>query len=111
MLKIAIFGATSTIAKEYVKNILKKTSYEMDLFSRNSAKLNDWCNRINYNIIRANIKSYEQFDSRNYYDVIINFIGRGDPKRLKEEIKHFLLTNDYFDNNILVYLSKNTQTK
>ena len=110
-MKIAIIGATSTIAKEYIKNVLLKSVYNLDLFSRNPTDVRNYINSFDHTESRLFIKTYEQFVPSIYYDAIINFIGKGDPQKLKNNSDNNLIINDLYDNKILSYISLNKSTK
>lgn len=110
-MNIAIFGATSIIAKEYIQVALEKSSHNFSLFSRNIGGVNAWLDSLECDRDRLHVFSYNQFCASTTFDVIINFIGRGDPKLLKHEEFNFLVTNDFFDNIILNYLLVNQSSK
>ena len=108
---IAVFGATSTIAKEYVQTALGKSKHNFFLFSRSVASISKWIETLDADQVRLTGSSYEDFSVSREFDVIINFIGRGDPQRLKQEDSNFLLINDFFDNKILKYLTHHQRSK
>jgi nucleoside-diphosphate-sugar epimerase len=110
-LDIAVFGATSTIAKEYVQTALSNSNYNFSLFSRSIENINIWRETLGANKARLNARSYDDFSLFCDFDVIINFIGRGDPQRLKQEDSNFLIINDLFDNKILQYLTHHEHSK
>ncbi len=76
---IAVLGATSHIAKGLIYNFNKKSQeYDLTLFARNIEKTEEFCNKEKIN--PSNIKEFNSFDD-GIYDVIINCVGEGKPKK------------------------------
>lgn len=111
MLDIAIFGATSTVAKEYIQQALLKSHHKFFLFSRNPKWVSTWFNTFQYDRDRLIANSYSDFSVSRKFDVIINFVGRGDPTLLRQENTNFLIVNDFYDNKILHYLTHHESSK
>ena len=102
-MRIAIFGATSQIAKDLILLISKKTSHELTLFARRPDAVVHWFNAIGF-IGSCPIKKFEEFDADDHYDVIINFVGVGNPAQtLAMGASIFDITFKY-DEMILEYL-------
>lgn len=109
-LKIAIFGATSQIAKDLIFSLSVKEKNELYLFSRDLNILKKW---LEYKNINNNYKllDYLDFNASEKFDVVINFIGVGDPaKALGMGTLIFDVTLKY-DMQILGYLEKNSECK
>lgn len=106
-MKIAIFGANSAISFDYLSRLDASDKKTYFLFSRKSINIKK------FKIPRHQIKllEYDQFDVSNEYDIIINFIGCGDPQKLASMQNQIFQINDYYDNLILNYLAINPQTK
>ena len=81
-MKIAILGATSQIAKDLIKSLVNQTDYHCDLYSRNFMFVLDWLKSVNENN-HYNVLSYDEFTISKKYDMIINFVGIGDPAAVK----------------------------
>lgn len=107
--KIAFFGATSAIAKDFLSTFISNVDHSLFLFCRSPILLKKYCDSINLkkNIV---INTYQNFNTSWEFDVIINFIGCGDPQKLKEIGSEIIQVNDFFDNIILDYLSVNKKT-
>lgn len=105
MNKIAILGATSHIAKNLIFNFKKSDKHNLYLFARSTEKLDNFLKIINYN------KKIEKIDLNSFanekYDAIINCIGIGDPKKLKDIGPEIFRLTEYYDNFILDYLKNN----
>ena len=102
--RIAILGATGHIAKSLIDKLYRMDRYELVLFCRSSARLNEFLDVIiNNNMVSA--KKFSEF-SQGEYDIIINCVGMGDPTKLKNAgVIIFRLTEKY-DNMILDYLEE-----
>lgn len=110
-MKIAIFGASSQIAKDMIAIINIDNNIDLHLYSRNIKSLSDELNFRGIDISRLKISEYESFPNKNSFNVIMNFIGIGDPRKgvnLGAEI--FDITYEY-DSIVIKYLRNNIQTK
>ncbi len=110
-MKIAILGASSQIAKDMISYFVKDTKSSLYLYSRKSANLEEELKSKNINFENINFLDYEFFSEKNYYDVILNFVGIGDPdKALKLGSSIFDITYEY-DSLAMNNISKNPDTK
>lgn len=109
-MKIAILGATSQIAKDLIISFRKYSpEFTVFMFSRSPEKVEHQFQQLKENIEYPNF-SYDEF-GKHHYDVIINFVGVGDPaKALVMGSDIFSITEQY-DSLALNYLSKKPQTK
>jgi nucleoside-diphosphate-sugar epimerase len=77
---LAILGATSAIAKDLIDLLLANTGYQLYLFSRNQASISEWMRSLpGHHLTRIHNQDYSQFLSGQDYEVLINFVGVGDP--------------------------------
>jgi len=108
-MKIAILGGTSQIARDLSVSFSKNAKHQLFLFGRNLASLNSFLK--SFNIAKnSTLLAYDEINNHKY-DVIINFVGVGDPARLKEmKSDIFKVTEDY-DNLALEYIKNNTSAK
>ena len=109
-MKIAIFGATSQIAKDLIHSFELNTDYHCDLYSRDSMFVLDWLKRVNEGN-HYNVLSYDEFTISKKYDVIINFVGIGDPVAAKEMGSKIFDVTYKFDALVLHYLESSPSTK
>jgi len=109
MIKIAILGATSHIAKGLIYEFSNKRDYEIVPFVRNKKKLELFIkeNGIDY---YGEIFEISEFGNLNY-DVVINCIGVGTPNGYNDLEENILELNEKHDNKILEYIKKNPKTK
>ncbi|MBT3960764.1 MAG: NAD(P)-dependent oxidoreductase, partial [Candidatus Marinimicrobia bacterium] len=77
-MKIAILGATSQIAQDLILSFSINKDYDFSLFGRNIELLEKWINSENLSE-KYQIQEYSEFVNHQKYDVIINFVGIGDP--------------------------------
>lgn len=109
-MNIAFLGATSKIAKDLIESFVRQTDYHCDLYSRNPMFVLDWLKNIDKNN-QYNVFSYDEFTVFKKYDVVINFVGVGDPAAAnKMGSKIFDVTYE-FDTLVLHYLESNPLTK
>lgn len=79
-MKVAILGATSQIAKDLVISSSVESSLYLYLFARKPEDLKLWLDERSF-INKYKAQSYEKLDQNNY-DVIINFVGAGNPSQI-----------------------------
>ncbi|MDA9285237.1 NAD-dependent epimerase/dehydratase family protein [Pseudomonadales bacterium] len=107
MLTIAIFGATSQIASDLV--ISMSGSYELLLYARDINKLNGWL--IRHDLAGRfgvfSLFSYGEID----HDVVINFVGVGDPAKAALMGDSIFEATHYYDQIITNELKKNPTRK
>lgn len=105
-MRIAFFGATSQISQSLIPLFLEHGSYEIDLYARNIEKLNQWvCNSFING--KLDTRHFEEFNTSIQYDVIINFIGSGDPSVTASLGASIFDITFKYDNLILQYLQSN----
>lgn len=79
-MNVAILGATSQIAKDLVISSSVESSLYFYLFARNPEDLKPWLDE-RRSINKYRPQSYDKFND-NDYDVIINFVGAGNPVQI-----------------------------
>lgn len=106
--KIAVLGATGHIAKNLIIGLCHTNQYEVHLYARTQSKLVSFLSE--FNLLKdVKIAEFHELND-DYYDVIINCVGMGDPDELlKNPFKVFQVTEDY-DNLVLNYLQNSKET-
>jgi nucleoside-diphosphate-sugar epimerase len=101
-IKIAILGATSHIAKGLIYYFNKHKGYHLCLFSRSPQKIRDF---LKENSIKDGfcLGGYDSFPRRRY-NVIINCVGIGSPRKLQENLYSIFQITEKYDNMALDYL-------
>ena len=77
-MKIAIFGATSQIAKDLVLSFSKKNNHDLVLFARRPVAVTEWTALVGLSD-RYLVADFESFTADKNFDAIINFVGSGNP--------------------------------
>ena len=106
---VAILGATSYLAKDFISNALLNSNYELSLFSRRPDELLSYLKQIGHTN-NFSCLPIEDFGKEPYI-AIINFIGVGDPARAKSLGIKILEITLHYDQLVLDYLCNNSETK
>ena len=109
-MKIAILGATSQIAQDLILSFSKNQHYDFSLFGRNVALLEKWINNENLSE-EYQVQEYSEFGNHQRYDVIINFVGIGDPVKAQKMGSDIFKVTEQYDNMALEYLKQHNKTK
>lgn len=100
--RIAVFGATSVLARDF----LSCTSFPKSAFAcfaRNRSRLVDLD-------LDLKLKTYEEFKTQEPYSAIVNFVGYGSPARAIDEAARILEVTRRFDSLALDYLRIHPET-
>lgn len=102
VIKIAILGATSHIAKGLICCFNEDRENQLYLFARSPQKVKDF---LKFNSVKKVVflSKYDGFLQKKY-DVIINCVGIGSPRKLQEEIASIFQITETYDNMALDYL-------
>ena len=109
-MKIAILGATSQIAQDLILSFSKNQNYGFLLFGRNIELLEKWINSENLSK-KYQVKEYSEFENHQKYDVIINFVGIGDPVKAQKMGSNIFKITEQYDDMALEYLKQNKEAK
>ena len=88
----------------------KNQDYIFSLFSRNVELLEKWINSENLSD-KYQIQEYSEFGDNQKYDVIINFVGVGDPAKAQKMGSDIFKITEQYDDMSLDYLKKYNKTK
>jgi nucleoside-diphosphate-sugar epimerase len=109
-MRIAIFGGTSQIAKDFVLSSSNFGNDELILFSRVAKTVEHWLGESDL-ASRHSAKEYAEFETASPYDAIMNFVGVGDPaEALKMGSAIFEVTAQY-DQLAVNYLRKHAHCR
>jgi len=109
-MRIAILGATSQIAQDLILSFSKNQDYNFSLFSRNIELLEKWINSENLSD-KYQVRKYSEFGHHQKYDVIINFVGIGDPVKAQKIGGDIFQITEQYDDMALEYLKQHKKTK
>ncbi|HBA36496.1 TPA: hypothetical protein DCZ15_01325 [Candidatus Falkowbacteria bacterium] len=109
MKKIAILGATGFIGKSLIYCLSQEEDFEVFAFARSPEKINTFLDSLDKktNFIAC---SFDEFFNHEY-DAVINCIGIGDPKEMKEAGFELFEITERFDNMALDYLRRRPKTR
>jgi len=110
IVKIAIFGATSQIAKDLIMYFEKSSDHELTLFGREPRVIVNWLNNVAIEKCYC-VKDYASFTIDDNYDVVINFIGVSNPAQAKEMGSTIFDITYHYDMMILNYLKSHENCK
>jgi nucleoside-diphosphate-sugar epimerase len=77
-MRIAILGATSQIAKDLVRSFAAQKNYELVLYARRPNVVSLWLASIHLGD-RYLVADFSEFSKDEHFDVILNFVGVGNP--------------------------------
>lgn len=109
-MKVAFLGSSSQIAKDLILSFSKNEKYELFLFCRNVELLKNWAKDMDLDIGHK-IKKYIDFNNNQNYDVLINFIGVGDPVKVKNTGERVVKVTEIYDYMAIEYIENNPKTK
>jgi nucleoside-diphosphate-sugar epimerase len=109
-MRIAILGATSQIARDLILSFPINKGYDFLLFCRNIELLEKWINSENLSE-KYQVKEYFEFGSHQKYDIIINFVGVGDPAKAQKMGSDIFKVTEQYDDMALEYLKQHKKTK
>ncbi|MGD9941552.1 MAG: NAD-dependent epimerase/dehydratase family protein, partial [Clostridia bacterium] len=101
-LSIALLGATSHIAKNLIVRF--GADVELFLFCRNEARMNEFLAQ-EKPVATCHSLGYDVFQTGKY-DVVINCVGVGDPRKQKIDPYESFVVTERFDNLALDYAKK-----
>ena len=109
-MRIAIFGATSQIAKDLVLSFILKSRHELVLYARRPDVVHKWlCDVGQQDRLPAN--SFDAFNALEKFDAIINFVGIGDPARAVAAGADIFEATVQYDNLAINYQKKHTECR
>lgn len=105
-MNIAILGASSQIAKDLIVSLFNKTDCHCMLFARNTTNYSNGI-RLLAEKKRYQLLEYSEFSLDYHFDVIINFVGVGDPAQAKKMGAQIFDVTEKYDQLALSYIKKN----
>ncbi len=80
-MRIAIFGATSEIAKDLIAAFAEQNVHELFLYARRPAAVLQWLTSLGLSDPPA-VREFSYFPDAVAFDVIVNFVGVGNPAKV-----------------------------
>jgi nucleoside-diphosphate-sugar epimerase len=109
MTRIAILGATSQIAKDYILGAIGEGDTFL-LYSRHPQEVQAWLTGAGVELSRAIPCAYDAFGTEEY-DAVINFVGIGDPAKAKTMGADIFDVTRHYDKLASAYVQKHPQTR
>jgi nucleoside-diphosphate-sugar epimerase len=109
-MKIAILGANSQIAQDLILSFSQNKSYDFSLFVRNVELMKTWISNKNLNE-QYRVQAYTYFENNQSYDIVINFVGIGDPAKIQKMGNEIIKVTENYDNMALDYIKQHKRTK
>jgi nucleoside-diphosphate-sugar epimerase len=109
-MKIAILGASSKIGQDLILSFSKNKGYRFSLFGRYVELLEKWIDSKNLDT-GYQVQPYSAFNNSQKYDVIINFVGIGDPIKAQNMGSDIFKITEQYDDMALNYIKHHKQTK
>lgn len=109
-MRVAVLGATSRLASDYVYQAASRDDHQYTLFARDPAAVAEWLARCGVDGRATDIDrrfafaSLASFDTDGEYDAVVNFIGVGDPARAKALGADIFTVTREWDDRALAYL-------
>ena len=109
MSSIAILGASSQIAKDLILSFVKNGCSNLLLYVRNMPAATAWVET--HGLVDAcSLYTYDQYGELPH-DVVINFVGVGDPRRAAEMGASIFCITSQFDDMVLTGLEQHPQRR
>jgi nucleoside-diphosphate-sugar epimerase len=110
-MKVIVLGANSQISKDFILQLSLRSEMTCHLFSRLPESLLLWAKENNLDERRLSFSAYSQFSIDNRADVLINFVGVGDPETAKKMGSSIIDITSFYDQLALDYIKTNKTTK
>ncbi|WP_321356836.1 NAD(P)-dependent oxidoreductase [Pseudomonas extremaustralis] len=108
MKRIAILGASSQIAKDFILSASAVKEYELILYARDIPGLRAWLSE--KALTALNVFAYKNYGKQDH-EVVMNFIGVGDPSKAAAMGASILEVTLEYDQMVLRELKKNPTRK
>lgn len=109
-MEVAILGASSHIAKDLIFSFAHEAVVQLTLFCREPSALDSSIKKIAQEK-RYQILKYSEFNHDFNFDVIINFVGVGDPAKAASMGSQILQITEHYDELALNYLRQHSSCK
>jgi len=107
MMRIAILGATSQIAKDLVLSISAQSNHDLALFARRPEVVMNWLASVGLSG-RYTVADFTAFSVDEFFDAVLNFVGVGNPAQAAAMGASIFDVTAKFDELALGYLRKNS---
>lgn len=106
-MRIAIFGATSHLAKDLILSFSHNTDHDLILYARHPMVVDNWL--ADHSLLeRYQAVDFSAFGVGQHFDAILNFVGVGNPARAVAMGKSIFGITRQYDELVLEYLHKHS---
>ncbi len=109
MKKIALLGASSQIAKDLIQSMAKQGKHELLLYVRDMERTTHWLASSGL-AGQCALHLYSQY-GKHPHDVVINFVGVGDPQRAAQMGASIFGVTQEFDDMVMCELQRHPQRR
>lgn len=105
-MKLAILGASSRIAADFILGLSSEKASNLTLFARDPNRVSSMTACPSETVF-----PYSHFGPHLAFDGVLNFVGQSSPERRSTESDDFRQVNRKFDNLAITYLDSNPSTR
>lgn len=109
LMKVAILGATSQIAKDLIVSFSTEENKYLHLFARHPSEMREWLASVNL-AGRYLTDDFTEFGNQEF-DAIINFVGSGNPEKTAAMGASILEVTMQYDEIALSYVRRHTDCR
>lgn len=109
-MRIAIFGATSQLARDLAESLYPRNDVHFTFFGRRPDAVKQWLESKNL-VGKHSICSFDGFSNHDDYDALINFVGAGNPEKIKLMGSSIIDITHRFDRMALDYIKQHEDCK
>ena len=109
-IQIAILGASSEIAKDLIRSFSGNPHFQLTLFARREQAVTEWLSSIGLSK-QFMVKSFDAFDHNQHFDVLLNFVGVGNPAKAVAMGASILDATLQYDTMVLQYLQQHPSAR
>lgn len=109
MKQIALLGASSQIAKDLTRSMVKQGQAQLQLYVRDLTAAEHWLQEVGL-AGQCALHLYEQY-GQHAHDAVINFVGVGDPQRAAQMGATIFGVTQQFDDMVLADLQRNPERR
>lgn len=109
-MRIAILGASSQIARDLTISFANNSSDELVLFARTPLSVKRWLGRCGQSD-RYEVHDFFAFTNDQQFDVIINFVGIGDPRKTAAIGESIFFITQRYDELAISYVQQHPECR
>ncbi|MGB4192510.1 MAG: NAD-dependent epimerase/dehydratase family protein [Limnohabitans sp.] len=109
-MRLAIFGATSQIAKDLVLHFAAQSNHELVLYGRRPEAIVQWLSYVGL-AGRFEVVNFNDFNTHEHFDGILNFVGVGDPAKAALMGAHIFDVTLQYDDLALNYVRNHPECR